>query len=439
MNGKIMAVVRREFITRVKSRAFIITLVLLPVMLLLFAVVPMLLLNQSARTTRVAVVDGTVNHLGQRVADALGDRKTDDDEDGNPLYDLKWIAAPNHAKHAGKRLIGQTGFSDDAKPGRYDGVLVLRSDVLKSGEVAYYGNNVSSLKAMKTLQYSLSKVFSAERLTDAGMDVATVTRAMRPVDLSAKGVSDGKLTGKSGAASFAVAYGMGFLLYLGIALFGQQTMSSVIEEKTSRVMEVLVSALTPFEMLSGKVLGVGAAGLLQMAIWGMAALIITNHAPRLAAMFGAAPGALSSFAMPHISGELVAMFLIYFTLGFLLYGALYAAVGAICNSPRETQQYAVVIRIFIMIGFFSMFGIISNPTGPLADIMPWVPFFAPFTMPVRWSLVAVPRADLIGSLVLMLVGLWVCVWIAARIYNIGILMYGKKPSWRELRRWVLPR
>ena len=134
--------------------------------------------------------------------------------------------------------------------------------------------------------------------------------------------------------------------------------------------------------------------------------------------------------------DLLAIFLLYFALGFLLYGALYAAIGAMCNTVQETQQYAVLVTMLMMIGFFSVFALIKDPTGGLGVTMSFIPFFAPFLMPVRWSLASVPLADLGLSLLFMAIALLACVWIAARIYRAGILMFGKKPSWSELYRWV---
>jgi ABC-2 type transport system permease protein len=436
MNDKIMAVIRREFVSRVHTRSFIVTTILLPAVFLAVAVIPGLLISQSNQTTRIALIDGTSAHVGPRVAQVLGAQKLDGGADAKPRYRVAVMPANGHVETLRKRLIAQTGFSRDTANGNYDGVLVLDDAALESGKLTYYGSNVSSPAAMANLRGNLSKAVAAMRLTNAGINVEAVSRAMRPLDVHGERVSDGELTGQSGQGAFMVAYGMGFLLYFAILLFGRRTMTSVIEEKTSRVMEVLVSSLTPFEMLAGKVLGVGAAGLLQMAIWGVSAWLITSHAGQLAALVGADPATFSAFALPSIGSTLVGLFLVYFALGFLLYGALFAAIGAMSNSTQDAQQYASVVTMIILIGFLAVFGIIANPTGPLAQVAPWIPFLAPFTMPVAWSLTSVPLFSLIGSLVLMVVGIWVCVWAAARIYQTGILMYGKKPSWREVWRWI---
>src|SRR6185312_2811144 len=313
---------------------------------------------------------------------------------------------------------------------------VLTDDTLATGKLSYYGGNVGSLESMSKLQRAVSNALVGVRLGKSGVDAALVKQAMKPADMNTTKVSDGKLTGQSGAESYMIAFFMAFLLYMAILVYGQQTMTSVIEEKTSRIMEVLTSSLTSFEMLLGKVLGVGSAGLAQMAIWGGTVFVQSSQRTPLAAMFGMSADAAQSFPIPSMPPGLLVVFLLYFALGFMLYGALYAAIGAMCNTVQETQQYAIFVTMFIMVGFFAVFALVKDPTGPLGITMSYIPFFAPFTMPVRWSLTSVPPLELALSLALMVVALLACVWLAARIYRTGILMYGKKPSWRELWRWV---
>jgi ABC-2 type transport system permease protein len=173
-----------------------------------------------------------------------------------------------------------------------------------------------------------------------------------------------------------------------------------------------------------------------MAIWGGSVFVLSSQRTPLAGFFGMSADAAQSFPIPSMQAGLLVVLLAYFALGFLLYGALYAAIGAMCNTIQETQQYAVFVTMPIMVGFFAVFALIKDPTGTLGVTMSYIPFFAPFTMPVRWSLTSVPPLQLALSLVLMVVVLLACVWLAARIYRTGILMYGKKPSWGELWRWI---
>lgn len=432
--SKILAVIRREFVERVRTRAFIISTLLLPIFIVVMAVAPALLMRSGDRTTRVAVVDGSSAGLGDVIARQLREEKLG--SSAAARYEITLFPAKDKVEVVRKRLIGETGFANKDGGKSWDGLLVVGDASLTDGSVEYLGNNVGSVDSMRQLQNSLTRILTTVRLGKSGIDAALVSRALSSARLKTTKVTEGKLTDQSGEASFLIAYLMGFMLYMSIVIYGQQTMTSVVEEKSSRIMEVLVSSLTPFQMLLGKVVGVGSAGLAQMAIWGGTVFLITSQRVRLAGLFGVSADSLQAFPIPTMAPDLLAIFLLYFALGFLLYGALYAAIGAMCNTVQETQQYAVLVTMLIMIGFFSVFALIKDPTGGVGVTMSFIPFFAPFLMPVRWSLASVPPGELGLSLLLMAIALLACVWLAARIYRTGILMFGKKPSWSELFRWV---
>jgi ABC-2 type transport system permease protein len=432
---KIFAVVRREFVERVRTRVFVISTLLVPVLFVGVALLPGLM-SGGNRTTRVAVVDGSSAGVGTRFVEALQHEKLEEQPGAGPRYHAQVFAAAGNVEAVRDSLIAKTGFGREHAADTWDGVLVLTDATLADGKLVYYGGNVGGMDTMRRLQRSLSQVLAAWRLGKSGIDPALVGRAMAPADLQTVKVSDGKLVGQSGEQSFLLAYGMGFILYIAILLYGQQTMTSVIEEKTSRIMEVLASSLTPFQMLLGKVLGVGAAGLLQMAIWGGSVLLLASQREHLVGLLGMTAESVQNLPIPEMPPLLLLVFLLYFALGFLLYGALYAAVGAMCNTIQETQQYALFITMFILVGFFAMFAVIRDPSSQIGATLSLVPFFAPFVMPVRWSMTSVAPVELALSLGLMLACLLACVWLAGRIYRTGILMYGKKPSLREVWRWI---
>ena len=432
---KVWAVVRREFISRVQSRAFVVSTILGPLLMGALFVMPILLEKRQTAPKHVAVLDGAEGSFGRQVAERLRSEMRDTVTHTLPRYRVEYVRAEGPVNTVRDSLVALTGLQK-AGPEGLDGVLVLTDSTIESGLMQYYGANVGSPNDMSALSSAVRPLVTAARLERAGVDPALVNAAERRVDLRTERVSDGKLTGQSGKASFMIAYFMGFVLYLATLIYGQQTMTSVIEEKTSRIMEVLTSSLTPFQMLLGKVLGVGLAGLTQMAIWVGSAFVLGSQGARLAGAFGVSAEAARSFAIPGIAPSLLVVFLLYFALGFLLYGALYAAIGAMCNTIQETQQYAIFVTMFVLVGFFAVFALIKDPTGTLGVTMSYIPFFSPFTMPVRWSMTSVPLLQLCVSLALMVLALLACVWLAARIYRTGILMYGKKPSWGELWRWI---
>jgi ABC-2 type transport system permease protein len=274
------------------------------------------------------------------------------------------------------------------------------------------------------------------RLSSAGVDPAIVGRALTPADLETRKVTDGQLTGESGTASFLLAYAMGFLLYFGIFFYGQQTATSVIEEKNSRIMEVLASSLTPFQMLLGKIVGVGLTGLLQLAIWGGVMFIALSRRAQIAGLFGADPATVAALPLPSFPSDLLVIFLLYFVLGFMIYGALFAAVGSMVNTVQEMQQFLFPVMMLIIFAFLGMFAVLKDPTAGIGVTFSFIPFFAPIVMPVRWSMASVPIGQLVLSLTGMVVGVLAVAWLAGRIYRTGILMYGKKPTVREVFRWI---
>lgn len=229
-------------------------------------------------------------------------------------------------------------------------------------------------------------------------------------------------------------------MYLSLVMYGVQVMGAVLEEKSNRIVEVLISSMTPFQLLLGKVLGVAGAGLLQLAIWGGAGFYLTSVVAGRSATAGmdqlAADGTARSFDLPTVSVELVLVILVFFLLGFLLYSALYAAVGSMCTTQQETQQAAQPVTIILAVGFVSLFALLNDSSSSLARILSFIPFFAPMVIPVRYAISPLPLSEVLIAVASTLVGMVAVVWLAGRIYRVGILSYGKKPSIKELWRWV---
>jgi ABC-2 type transport system permease protein len=200
--------------------------------------------------------------------------------------------------------------------------------------------------------------------------------------------------------------------------------------------EVLVSSIHPFPLLVGKILGVGAVSLFQFLIWGVAAKGLLGVRAALGRHLSAVDSPVALFQIPHVSAATGAIFLVYFLGGFFLYSAMFAAVGAMSSSEQEAQQAQQPIVYVLVLAFLSMFALLNDPSSVLAVTLSLVPFTAPIAMPVRWAAGDLPAADLVASLALLVVAIVVTTWVAARIYRVGILMTGKRPSLRELVRWV---
>jgi ABC-2 type transport system permease protein len=438
---KILAVVRREFVERVRTRAFIISTILFPLLMTTFTVLPALLLRRASGTKHVAVIVGLDGPLGERAAEALARAPRRDSTVPIP-YTVELLPAVGRVEAVRDSALHLTGLSKRAELSNgFDGVLVLTDETLTTGRIQYFGSNVGSPAEMRRMEGILQPAVQRERLERLGVDPGVVLKAVGNVDLVTQKVADGKLTGQSGAATFGLAYGMVFILYLTLMIYGSQVMTSVVEEKTNRIVEVLASSLRPFELMLGKVIGVGLVGLFQLSIWAATALYLGSSG---ASFFGrmmndggaaAATGGGPSF-LSAISPTLVIIFLVLFILGFLFYAAMFAAVGSMCSTVQDTQQVMMPVTLPIMLGIMTMFALINDPNGTLGRVITFIPFWAPFALPVRYSITPLPATEVLAAIAVMIGSVLAVAWLAGRVYRVGILSYGKRATFRDVARWI---
>jgi ABC-2 type transport system permease protein len=288
----------------------------------------------------------------------------------------------------------------------------------------YTARSSADIVTSSVLTNSLRVVLLREQLARRGIQTTTIGSLMSPVVVNT--VDAGGQHGSS-RNSFYVAYVLFFLMYMVVLLYGMNVARSIIEEKTSRVFEVLLSTIRPSEMLAGKILGVGSVGLTQVAVWMIAAFLAT--ASPLASH-------LSAAAAISISAAQIVFFVIYFVLGFLLYSSVAAALGAMTNSEQELQQLNMFLMLPLFFCMLMLPVVISNPNSVLARIVSLIPFCTPLLMNFRVSLSMPQPWEIALSIVLMIATIFAVLWVASRIYRVGILMYGKKPNLPELLRWL---
>ncbi|MEO8199343.1 MAG: ABC transporter permease [Gemmatimonadota bacterium] len=432
---KLWAVIRREFQARVQTKAFVIGTVLGPVIMAFMVVLPVILNNRETEAKHIVVIDAASGQFGLKLERALAEARRGGGPQAIAKYAVTRVTATGRLKEVRDSLVRLTGLARDTVH-RVDGLLIATDEALESGNVQYLGANVGSLSEMSMLGNIVEQQLLTERLERKGVDPVLVHEAQGHVDLKTSKITEGKETGESGGASFALAYVMSFLLYFSMLIYGIQVMSSVIEEKTNRIMEVLASSLTPFQLMAGKVIGVGAVGLLQLGIWVGTAMFLSANAVMIGGWFNMPPEAASQMPLPAISPSLLIVFLAFFLVGFFLFAAAYAAVGAMCNTMQEAQQYSTVLTLLVAASFISALSLFNEPSGALARTLSMVPFFAPIIMPVRYSLTSISWVEVLTSFTITFLGMLGVAWLAGRIYRIGILMYGKKPSFRELAHWI---
>lgn len=419
---KTWVVLRREFMERVRSKWFVISTVLGPLLMLAMIVVPVWVAKSGATARSVVVVDLTTAGFGERLTGQLNQSlffKT-----GRVRTEPARLetTADSLAKLVGARVL--------------DGFLIVSDAAMDDGRVEYRGSNVSSPRDMQMLSTILQDAVFTERLGRAGINPQIVRTAKIRLDLKTAKITGARTTGESSQGAFMLAYAIWLVEYVGILLYGITVMSSVVEEKTSRIVEVLVSSLRPFELLSGKILGVGAVGLFQFLIWGVFAALLLDQRALVLRLLGVPPLAAASISLPTVSAATIAVFLTFFLLGYFLYAAMFAAVGAMTNSDAEARQAANVVVMFLVLPSLLMIGILNDPGGTMAVRLSLIPFCAPIAMPVRWAAGEVPMGEVVASIGILIATLFAITWVAARIYRVGILMYGKRPGLRELVRWV---
>jgi ABC-2 type transport system permease protein len=252
---------------------------------------------------------------------------------------------------------------------------------------------------------------------------------LKGVNIATKQVKNGELVSGDSAKHFWGAYIMAFLLYFSVVFYGVNVAQSVVGEKASRVYEVLLASVRPESLMLGKLVGVGGAGLTQMAIWAVLALVLSGSS--MAASLG--PGGLASYGVTPLK---LVFFVMYFVLGFLFYSALSAGFGATVGSEQEVQQFGMLIALPQTVGFVLMPYILGNPNSPAAVLLSLLPPWTPIVMILRMAAMAVPWYQLLLSVVLMIAAIVCLLWGASRIYRVGILMYGKRPTLPEMLRWM---
>jgi ABC-2 type transport system permease protein len=435
---KLFAVIKREYIQRVRTKFFVVATILGPLLMAGFTIVPALMFGmQSGGPTRVVIIDQT-GKMYERVArELLSGKERRSDKPTQPP--IEPADRNDQIKQAGRLVKG--GFSvEEVRLGSrpleevkktleeriesrdLDGYLVLPPNLLKDGQPEFRARNAADLFTKDTLKDAISEAVRGQRLADAGIDEKIVTRASQPVELKTIEASGKESRGE---ASFFLVFGLGMLIYMSVLLYGQLVLGAVIEEKETRIAEILFSSMRSFPLMMGKLIGVSLVALSQMGIWAAAFLIFSVWA---------AGG--SSINLPHLPPMVLVYFGLYFLLGYFIYATVYAVVGSMVTTTQEGGQVAMPIVLMLVAGFFISFNIIRSPNSPLAFWASMFPFFAPITMLVRIVTETPPFWQILLSLGIGIATAVGLIWLASRIYRVGMLMTGKKATVPEVMRWV---
>jgi ABC-2 type transport system permease protein len=425
----VAVVARREYMQRVRTKGFWIATLILPLFVVAAAVVPSIIMAKSRTEQQVVVVDAT-----GRVAPGLLAKRPDDDarpEMMDRVAKFEFLVE----KPAGDPQAQRAALDRRVLDKEIDAWIWIDAGVLTGGPVAppveYHAKSVSNFMTQEVLRDDLSAEVRRVRLADAGLDPDRVGALSKSVKLETVRVSKDGSREEEGLAGAAFAYILFLLLYMVLVIWGQQVMQGVLEEKSSRIIEVVLSAVKPFELMMGKLTGICMAGLTQFGIW-MVTLAVVSTPGVIASIAGLPEGV----KLPTVTAAMVLHFILLFILGFFVFSTLYAAIGAAFNNLQEAQQVAGVVVFFLIIPVFLMFPIINDPSSTFAVVISLVPLFTPLLMTLRISLEMPPLWQILLAYALTVGFIVGMVWMCARVYRIGILMYGKKPTVQELWKWI---
>lgn len=418
---EVMIIIRREFLERVRTRAFVLGTIAFPVFMVAVFVLPRVMADGPVER-HLAFVDESGTGIGDRFEDfvALGE------------------ATGSGNRYTLERVPGTFAMLRDSLNARvqreeFDGYVVLPADLMTSNRIMFRARNIGSEQVVRDLRNAATEAVQAERLRAAGLDRADMTELLKRVEVDDAAITGSGAEGRSAESTFIFAYIVAFLIYFITAVYGASVLRSVLEEKTNRIAEVLVSSAHASRLMLGKVVGVGSAALFQVAIWTVAIVVMATRSDLIAEGIGVPPEAFAALSIPASQAVL---FILYFALGFLLFAALFAAAGAALTSEQEAQSVQMPLMLPLFLPLLVSFRVTAEPMSTMARVLGIFPLTSPLTMPMRIAAASIPPGEIALSLGLLALGLLVMSWIGGKVFRIGILSTGARPSLREIVRWI---
>ena len=421
-------ILKREYLQRVRTRSFVVLTVLLPVIMTAFMALPAKMATVGEKPTHIVVVSSSPR-VGEMVRQQLLFLATpaffDEDEEGSratkKAEDRYTIDLDGNATEAEKATL--TG---KVSTRAIDGFLWATDAAMADRKVVWTSRGMLDFPERTRLSEAVSRVAVQNDLAANGMSAPQAEQMLKPVKLEPVRIEGGKEAKGNGNGRLLEIVVMVMLIYMAVLFYGISVMRSVLEEKNSRIMEVLLSSASSTELMAGKLLGVGAVGLTQILVW--AIMAGTVALPALAAQ--------PNFADLQISPGVIVAFAVYFLLGYLLYSTMYAAIGAVTTTEQEGQQIQFIIVIPLVMSVFMLMPAIRTPDSPVVFWMSLIPFFSPIVMYARIVVQTPPLWQIALSVMLLVGTIWGLVVLCARIYRIGVLIYGKRATVPEILKWL---
>lgn len=430
---KFLAVIKREYLQRVRAKMFIVSTILLPMVMSLFGLVPAFILSMERPPMRVAVIDQTGKMYEALDAAVVKDESRQKETDAQGRVDRgrtfigSFILERINSDRSAEQLSSDLGQRLHA--GDLDGYLLLPPDFLSRGQAEFFNRNPGDVISQRMLESALNRAVRQQRLIEARVDTRTREELFREVEVQSIKVGAAGQERDSGG-SFALVFVIGFVMYLSILMYGQVVLGAVIEEKETRIAEILFSSVKPFTLMMGKLVGVSLVALTQLTIWGLAFSAFAFYGVNILASRGL------EASIPTIPFSHYIYFGLFFLLGYFIYATIYALVGSMVTTAQEGGQLAMPIILILVVSFYLFFPVSRSPDSPLAFWVSMIPFSAPIAMLVRIVTQTPPFWQIALSLLIGFGSVLVIMWIASRVYRIGMLMYGKRASIPEALRWA---
>ena len=417
MDGsKIWAIIKKEYITRVRTKAFIIGTILGPVAFIAMIVIPVLLTGIQGQQQRKSFTP-------------LKEYLSDNNQRGK--FALENVVIGKKSLDLIKKELIKRIFNKEI-----DAYIIIGIDFLEGGKPEYHSKHVSNFLELKTIEDALTKVAIQLRLQREGLSADKVGMIIKNIDLKVLKVEEKGIEQEEKGQTFFFSYILLIMLYTTVLLYGVAIMRSVIEDKNSRIVEILASSIRSFDLMLGKLIGVGAVGLTQYLIWSIIAILVLLYGTSVALILN--PAAVIS-SMPSLKISIFIYFIIFFLLGYFLYSTFYIIIGSMVDNEQDAQNIQMPVIIFLVIPMMVAPLILSHPDSNVSVILSLIPLLTPIIMFLRINVLTPPFYQIMSSIILTFLTTLFMVWIAARIYKIGMLIYGKKVTLSEIVRWARKR
>ncbi len=412
--NKIFALIKREYKDSVYKKSFIVMTLLTPLIMVALGVVPSLLMQlDTGKQVKLNIIDQS-----GFVAGPLQAALTDTLPNGQNKF-LLTLLPPGANRDEQKALIREETIN---------GLIIIPANVADSGKVEFYSKNVADFGLNRSIRSAIQKIVIDHRIVKSGLNPELVGSLTKSLELTTIKISKEGTESKRGFTDeYFSTFIFVLILYMSLIMYGTSIMRSIVQEKNSRIIEVLLASANPFQLMAGKIFGQGSVGITQYLIWALFGIGMIfyggNVLPISAKYFNFAP-------------SLFIYFVVFFVLGYLVYAIMYSAIGAISNSDQEAQQMSMPVILMLIVPIMMLGYLVKAPDSTLSVTLSLIPFFSPIIMFARINLSNPPLIEVLGSIGILIVTILFLVWFVAKIYRVGILMYGKRPTLPEIVKWM---